>query len=48
MQVSVSVGLQIKTVERLKVISERLHVSRNKLMNEGIEMVLQKYEGEED
>ena len=47
MQVSVSVGLQIKTVDRLKTISERLHISRNKLMNEGIEMMLQKYEKED-
>jgi len=48
MQVGVTVGLSVDFIERLAKITERKRISRNKLMKEGIEMAILKYESEED
>ena len=44
MQATTSIGMPIDYFNRLKVLSEKLHISRNKLMVEAIELVLAKYE----
>lgn len=44
MQVTTSIGIQVEKYEQLKALADKLHVSRNKLLSEGVDLVLAKYE----